>query len=240
MLSGFNLVDLAILALLTLSVLLGLYRGACNTALNIVGLFLSLLIAKWCYPMVTEWIASHEKWMEYLVYFSEGSSHIPTDMMEFARMDVSLLDPQTIESVIAASNFTVPYDGILLSNITNQVYAGTYSTLFEYFDQTIADYSLNTISFVLTFLFTYAVSSLLIILIDKTFVFPLLKVGDSLVGGALGIARLYFFMMVIAVMVPLVVNMLQIDLIRDLVNNSKFLVKFYPENWFFGWIKAVL
>ncbi len=240
MLKGFNLVDLAILALLALSVMLGLYRGACNTGLNLVGLFLSLLIAKWCYPLVTEWIASHEKWMEYLVYFSEGSSHIPTNMMEFARMDVSALNAETIQNVISASSFTVPYDSILLSNITNQVYAGSYTTLYDYFDQTIADFSLNSISFVLTFLFTYAVSSLLIILIDKTFVFPLLKAGDSLVGGAIGAARLYVLMMVLAIMVPLVVNMLQIDLISDLVNNSKFLAKFYPENWFFGWIKSVL
>ena len=240
MLKGFNLVDLVILALLALSIMLGLYRGAVNSGLNIVGLFLSLLIAKWCYPMVTDWIASHEKWMEYLVYFSEGSSHIPTDLMEFARMDVTLLEPETIESIVTAANFSAPYDSVLLSNITNQVYAGQFSTLFDYFDQTVADFSLNSISFVLTFLFTYAVSSLLIILIDKTFVFPQLKMGDSLVGGALGAVRVYIFMMVLAIMVPLVVNMLQIGLINDLVNGSKFLAKFYPENWFFGWIKSVL
>lgn len=41
-------------------------------------------------------------------------------------------------------------------------------------------------------------------------------------------------------MVPLVLNMLQIQLIHDLVDGSAFLKHFYPGNWFFGWIRSIL
>ena len=235
-----NIIDYAILAFAALSVLLGVYRGSVCTGLNVLGAGLSLLIARITYPYMTEWIAGHEVWMEYLVYFSEGSSHIPTAMMEYARADVTTLTAQQVLEVVEASNFPAPFDGYLLSNIEQQVYAGQFSTLFDYFNQTVADYSLNTISFVLTFAFTYVVSSLLIVLIDKTFTFPVLKACDSLAGGVLGAARGYIGMMILATMVPLVMNMLQISLITEMVEGSVLLQKFYPQNWFFDWIRAVI
>ena len=236
----FNIIDYAILAFFALSVLIGLYRGAVATALNLVAVGVALLVARLCYPLVTEWIAGHDLWMGYLVYFSEGSSHIPTAMMEYARADVSTLTQEQVLQVIQASNFTPPYDGYLLSNIAGQVYAGSYSTLFDYFDQTVADASLNTISFVLVFFFTYIVSSLLVTLIGRTFSFPLLRTLDSVVGGALGLVRGFVLLMLLVTMVPMVVNMLQIDLISQMVDGSVLLKWFYPDNWFFSWIRAVL
>ena len=140
--------------------LLGVYRGNVCTGLNLLGAALSLFIARFAYPHVTEWIAAHEVWMEYLVYFSEGSSHIPTAMMEYARADVTTLTAEQVLQVVESSGFPAPFDQVLLNNIADKVYAGQYNTLFDYFNQTVADYSLNTISFVLTFGFTYIVSSL--------------------------------------------------------------------------------
>jgi len=221
-------------------VLLGVYRGSVCTGLNLLGAALSLFIARFAYPHVTEWIAAHEVWMEYLVYFSEGSSHIPTAMMEYARADVTTLTAEQVLQVVESSGFPAPFDQVLLNNIADKVYAGQYNTLFDYFNQTVADYSLNTISFVLTFGFTYIVSSLLIVLIDKTFTFPLLRACDSVVGGLLGAARAFVWMMVLVTMVPLVMNMLQISLITEMVEGSLLLDYFYPDNWFFGWIHAVV
>lgn len=235
-----NIIDYAIILVFGLSILMGMHRGSMATGLNLLGAALSLLIARLCYPYVTEWIAGHEKWMEYLVYLSEGSSHIPTSMMEYARADVTTLTAEQVRTVVSASGFTAPFDGVLLKNIAGQVYAGHCTTLFEYFDQTVADYSLNAISFLCTFVFTYLVCSLLIRLIDFTFTFPLLKCCDSLVGGALGAARGFLGMMLLALLVPLVVNMLQIGLIEELVTGSKLLTPFFPENWFFSWIHSTI
>ena len=237
---GLNLIDYAIVALFALSVLVGLHRGTVATGLNLLALGLSLVIAKLCYPLAAEWIAGHETWMNYLVYFSEGSSHIPTAMMEYARADITTLTAEQVQQVIRAANFSAPFDEYLASNIAGQVYAGQYFTLFDYFNQTVADVSLNTLSFLLVFAFAYLVSTLLVRLIDDTFCFPLLKACDSLVGGALGLLRGYVLMMLLATMVPLVLNMLQIQLIHDLVDSSAFLKHFYPGNWFFGWIRSIL
>ena len=228
------------MAVAALSVLLGVYRGSVCTGLNLLGTALSLLIARIAYPYMTQWIAGHEVLMEYLVYFSEGSSHIPTAMMEYARADVTTLSAQQVLQVVESSGFPAPFDEYLLQNISEQVYAGQYNTLFDYFDQTVADYSLNTISFVLTFAFSYILASLLIVLIDKTFTFPLLRACDSIAGGVLGAARGFVWMMVLTTMVPLVMNMLQISLITEMVEASALLDYFYPDNWFFSWIHAVI
>lgn len=228
------------MALAALSVLLGIYRGSVCTGLNLLGTALSLLIARIAYPYMTEWIAGHDVWMEYLVYFSEGSSHIPTAMMEYARADVTTLTAEQVLQVVESSGFPIPFDQVLLQNIADQVYAGQYSTLFDYFNQTVADFSLNAISFVMTFAFSYLLCSLLIVLIDKTFTFPLLRLCDSAVGGVLGAARGFLWMMVLTTMVPLVMNMLQISLITEMVEGSALLGWFYPDNWFFSWIHSVI
>lgn len=235
-----NIIDYAIIIFFALSVLMGMYRGSVATGLNLLGACLSLVIAKLFYPFVTEWIAGHEMWMDYLVYFSEGSSHIPTEMMEYARTDVAALTAEQVGMVIKASGFTAPFDGYLTENIANQVYAGQFTTLFDYFDQTVADVSLNAISFVATFAFTYLVCTLLITLLDHTFTFPLLKAGDSLTGGVIGLGRAYLGMMILATLVPLVVNMLQIDLIGEMVEGSVLLDSFFPNNWFFSWIRSTI
>ena len=104
----------------------------------------------------------------------------------------------------------------------------------------MADASLNTISFVLLFLFTYVVASLLVTLVNRVFSFPVLRVLDGVVGGALGLARAFLLLMVLVTMIPLAVNMLQIDLITDMVEQSTLLNFFYPNNWFFDWIRSVL
>ena len=104
----------------------------------------------------------------------------------------------------------------------------------------MADASLNTISFVLLFLFTYVVASLLVTLVNRVFSFPVLRILDGVVGGALGLARAFLLLMVLVTMIPLAVNMLQIDLITNMVEQSTLLNFFYPDNWFFGWIRSVL
>ena len=114
---GLNLIDYAIVALFALSVLVGLHRGTVATGLNLLALGLSLVIAKLCYPLAAEWIAGHETWMNYLVYFSEGSSHIPTAMMEYARADITTLTAEQVQQVIRAANFSAPFDEYLASNI---------------------------------------------------------------------------------------------------------------------------
>ncbi len=236
----FNIIDYAILAFFALSLLVGLYRGAVSSALNLLAVGAALLTAKLCYPLVSEWIAGHETWMNYLVYFSEGSSHITTEFMEYARTDLTALAPEQIEAVIGGANFTPPFDAYLTQNVAGRVYEGAYSTLFDYFDQTVADASLNTIAFVLVFFFTYVVASLLVSLVGRVFSFPLLRLLDSVAGGALGLVRAYILLMVLVTLVPLAVNMLQIGLITDMVEQSSLLDLFYPDNWFFGWIRSVL
>ena len=197
-----NIIDYAILAFFALSLLVGLYRGSVATALNLVAVGAALLVAKLCYPLVSEWIAGHETWMNYLVYFSEGSSHITTEMMEYARTDLTSLTQEQIALVISNANFTPPFDTYLANNVAGLVYAGTYNTLFDYFNQTVADASLNTISFVLLFLFTYVVASLLVTLVNRVFNFPVLRVLDGVVGGALGLARAFLLLMVLVTMIP--------------------------------------
>ena len=195
-----NIIDYAILAFFALSLLVGLYRGSVATALNLVAVGAALLVAKLCYPLVSEWIAGHETWMNYLVYFSEGSSHITTEMMEYARTDLTSLTQEQIALVISNANFTPPFDTYLANNVAGLVYAGTYNTLFDYFNQTVADASLNTISFVLLFLFTYVVASLLVTLVNRVFSFPVLRILDGVVGGALGLARAFLLLMVLVTM----------------------------------------
>lgn len=231
-----NLVDLAILAVIALSVLLGLYKGLLPSLVNTAGLFIALIIAYFCYPLVSSWIAGHEGWLDMIVYFSEGSSHIPTAMTEYARTDVTALAFEDVRRVIEASGFTAPFDTYLYQNITTRVYAPQLAYLREYFDQSVADATLNMVSFVLCAGVSYIIASILIIFVGDTFRFPQFRWLDSVLGGGVAILRGFVILMVLFMMVPLVVNMLQIDFINVMVEESRFASWFLPDNWFFGWI----
>lgn len=231
-----NLVDLVILAVLLCSALFGAYRGFVCTLADCFALGLSLLIGCFCYPLVSGWIASHQNWLEFLIYLSEGSSHIPLSMTEFARTPAQLLSQADIERVVESAGFTAPFDGYLISNIAQRIFSPELSLVKEYFDQTIADASLNMISFVLCCVLTYAIASFLVYLLDQTFRFPVLRTADSVCGAALGLGRGFVLLMLLFVLVPLVVNMLQIGFINELVENSSYAGWFLPDNWFFSWI----
>ena len=235
-----NLIDYGILAVIGASVVVGLYRGFMRTGISLVALAFSLMLAQLCTPLVSAWIGSHKSWMDMLIYFSEGTSHIPTALMEYVRADVVSLSAGQIQEVIGSSGFSAPFDQYLIANISGQVYFGRFTTLFDYINQTVADASLNTFSFLLSLAFTYLVSSILIGLVDSTFQFPLLRQLDSVAGGALGLARGFVLMMALALLVPLVLNMLQIGMIKDLVEGSKLLGRFYPGNWFTSWISPIV
>lgn len=231
-----NLVDLLILAFFAVSALIGFYRGFVSSGVNTLALFLSLVIAYFCYPLVSEWIAGHQDWLDYLIYLSEGSSHIPTAYMEFARTDVAVLSVESVKEVIAAAGFTAPFDGYLLSNITARVYAPELTLLGEYFDQTVADATLNLVSFVLCGALTYLLASVLVYLVDQTIRFPLLVQLDSVTGALVGLLRGYVILLVLFVMVPLVMNMLQIGMLQDMLDASHYAGWFLGENPFFHWI----
>lgn len=42
--------------------------------------------------------------------------------------------------------------------------------------------------------------------------------------------------MVLFMLVPLVVNMLQIDFINEMLDEAALAKWFLPDNWFFGWL----
>ncbi len=232
-----NLVDLAVVAVLAVSALFGFYRGLVTTLADCVGLGLALLLAYFCYPLVSGWIAGHQNWLDYLIYLSEGSSHIPLRMMEFARTPVELLSLTDAAAVVESAEFTAPFDGYLLANIQERVFSPELTLLSDYFDQTVADASLNIISFVLCAAFSYVVSAFLVYLIDQTCQFPVLRAFDGVVGAAVGLLRGFVFLMLLFMLVPLVVNMLQIDFINEMLEASSLSKAFLPDNWFFSWLK---
>ena len=231
-----NLVDLLIMAFFAASILFGFYRGLVSTAGDLIGLGLALLIAYFCYPLVSGWIAGHQNWLDYLIYLSEGSSHIPTSMMELARTPVELLSLEDAASVVQSAAFTAPFDNYLLSNIEARIFSPELTLLADYFDQTVADASLNIISFVLCAAFSYLTASFLVYVIDQTVQFPVLRVGDGWIGAGLGVLRGYVILMVLFMLVPLVVNMLPIEFINNMLENSALAKMFLPDNWFFGWL----
>lgn len=231
-----NLVDYLVVAVLLVSALIGFYRGLVSTLADCVGLGIALAIAYFCYPLVSGWIAGHEDWLEFIIYLSEGSSHIPIDMMEFARSDVQQLALAEVEAVVQASGFTAPFDSYLLANIQGLVFAPELTLLADYFDQTVADATLNMISFVLCCAVSYLIAAFLVYVIDQTFRFPVLRACDGLAGAGLGLLRGYVILMVLFMLVPLVVNMLQIDFINEMLDEAALAKWFLPDNWFFGWL----
>ncbi|MDR2514231.1 MAG: CvpA family protein [Christensenellaceae bacterium] len=235
-----NPINLLILALFGLSLLFGLYKGFLPTLANTVGLFLSLAIAYFCYSLVSSWIALHKDWLEWVIYLSEGASHIPFQYLEYARSDVALLAAGDVAKIVEAAGFAAPFDGYILSNVVSRIYAPDLTLLRDYFNQTIADSSLNIIAFLLCGGVAYLISTLLAIFIDSTVRFPKLRLLDWLLGAGIALLRGYVILLALFMLVPLVLNMLQIEFLSQMMADSSMAQWFLEGNPFFGWITPYL
>ena len=212
-----NAVDLVIIAILGLSVLVGLYRGFISSVASMGGCLLSLGLSFWLSPKLAEAIRSNPDILKTLVSYTDAATKLGDQAL--AGSSVTTLTENGITEILNKVSLPAPLSTLLQSNLQNQVY-GTAADVGTYVSQTIVGAILNVICFIVCFVALLLVIHILIIFLKEVFKFPVLKQMNSAAGGIFGLLRGVLICFVAFALLPLIQTLLPVQDINELVAAS--------------------
>ncbi len=224
-----NVVDYAILGIVGLSLLFGLYRGFVTSVFGLVSLFLAMFAAYALGPVLAREILKSDSVVQTLIHYTDAASRLGD--LELSLQPVVGLSATTIADIVSRTRLPAPFDALLSGNMAQQVFAAIGSiNVSDYINQTIVTSIVSIISYLGVFIVSYVALTLLTGLIGYMFRFPVLKHLDALLGGVFGIARGVFFIYVIFALVPILMTVLPFDEFGELVNASALGSALYKSN----------
>ena len=212
-----NVVDIVILAILGLSILVGLYRGFISSVASMGGCLLSLGLSFWLSPKLAEAIQNNPSILKTLVSYTDAATKLGDQAM--ASSSVTSLTETGIAEILNKVSLPAPLNTLLQSNLQNQVF-GAAADVGTYVSQTIIGAILNVICFVVCFLVLMLVIHFVINFLKVVFKFPVLKQLNSLAGGLFGLIRGVLLCFVAFALLPLVQTLLPVQDINRLVEES--------------------
>ena len=183
-----NPIDIAVLVILALFALAGLYRGFLTALFNLGAYLVSILLALLFMPLGANGIRSSESLYNMMLYYTEGSEYITN--AEYVRADISSISSQELSDIISNAHLPYPMAKEISENIATEAFADQgVTTLGDYFNQTIVCVFINILVFLAIFALVRLILAFVINGVDYAWSFPLLRSGDSLLGMGLGVLR---------------------------------------------------
>lgn len=214
-----NTVDIVILAILGLSVLVGLYRGFIASVASLGGTLLSLGLSFWLNPKLVEWVRSQPELIKTLLSYTDAATRIGDQTL--AAQNVATLSSGTIDQILTRVNLPGPLSTLLKNNLSQQVFSGSgISQVGDYVSQTIVGAVLNVLCFLVCFLLCFLTVHLVLNLLKAVFRFPVLKQLNALVGGAFGLLRGGLLCFLAFALLPLVQTMVPMPQVNELIAGS--------------------
>jgi uncharacterized membrane protein required for colicin V production len=212
-----NIVDIVIIAILGLSVLIGLYRGFISSVASMGGCLLSLGLSFWLSPKLAAWVQSNPEILKTLASYTDAATKIGDQTL--ASTSVTSLTPNTITDILGKVSLPAPLNTLLQNNLENQVF-GPAADVGSYVSQTIVGAILNVICFVVCFVVLLIVLHFVLNFLKVVFKFPVLKQLNSIAGGAFGLLRGALLCFVAFALLPLIQTVVPVAGINDLVAQS--------------------
>ncbi len=230
-----NLLDMAVLAVLVLFVLHGIYRGFLPTLLSIGAYILSWLVAIVLLPVGSNAIRSNEKLFNTMLYYTEGSEYVRD--VELAKTNISEIGTDALSSVFSNADLPYPVAKNIADNIAKEQFAKDgIVTLGDYFNQTIVALFINILVFLLLFALMRIVLAFIINGVDYAWTMPQLRTADRAIAGGMGIIRGILAVFLLFMLLPLALIVFQgkFKLLTDMVQGSVMAKFFYKSNFLLG------
>ena len=232
-----NVVDIVIIAILGLSVLVGLYRGFIASVASMGSCLLSLGLSFWLSPKIAGMVRSNPDILKALASYTDAATKIGDT--ELASQSVTGLSQTGISEILTKVSLPAPLNTLLKSNLENQTF-GTAADVGSYVQQTIVGGILNVICFILCFVVLLLVLHIVINFLKAVCKFPVLKQLNSVAGGAFGLLRGALFCFVAFALLPLIQTMVPITGINELVEKSALAPVFNSGNLILAIMKGRL
>lgn len=230
-----NWIDLAVLGLLALAWILGYYQGLVKSALAAAGALLAMLAAALFYPALAHSLGSNAGIISKLIYYAEGSEMIGG--IRIASLPAAKIPEDVLERIVAG-DWVLPHvplnshlGRVLTENVTQDVFAaGGAVSLGDYLCNTIAQMTVNLVSYVLVFVLVFAIAMFVVYMCDNVFQYPVLRMGDGILGGFAGLGMGALVLTVLFLLLPVVLSYLPVNFIREMVEGSRFCKVFLDKN----------
>ncbi len=224
-----KLVDIVIIAILALSVLVGLYRGFISSVASMGGCLLSLAASFWLSPTVVGWVQSNPDLIRTLMSYTDAQSRLGD--LNLSLTKVSTLTSDGIANILSRVHLPAPLDTLLQTNLEKQVFAPSGLTqVGDYVSQTIVGAILNVLCFVVCFIVLMLVFHIVLNFLKVVFRFPVLKQLNSLAGGLFGLLRGVLLCFIAFALLPLIQTVVPIDGINEMVEASSLAPLFNSGN----------
>ena len=230
-----NIVDLVILAILAFGLLAGMYKGMLTSALKLLafaGAWFGTLVI---YPNVAYMALSNQTLIAVLNQYLEpgkaGTCFTDVSVVSQRVSEIVAGGETAISSVVNAvkPNFSFITQAFS-DNIRNLAFRDTLQidTVQDYFTQTLWTAVFNIVAFILAFIVLYVLLSLLVNLLDRVIDFPVLRHGDSLIGGLFGLLRATVVIVIVLTLLPIAANIIDPALSNQLRKGSS-LYSFFSQ-----------
>ena len=227
-----NLIDIAVIGVLALFILHGIYKGFLPTLLSIGAYILAWLAAIVLLPVGSNSIRGSEKLFNTMLYYTEGSEYV--NDVELARKSIDEISTDTLNAVFAKADLPYPMAKNIADNIARESFAENgITTLGDYFNQTIVIVFINILVFIAMFAIIRIILAFIINGVDYAWMLPKLRVADRAIAGGIGLIRGILAVFLLFMLLPIVLIVLQgkFAFLTDMVNDSMMAKFFYRTNF---------
>ena len=227
-----NLIDIAVIGVLALFILHGIYKGFLPTLLSIGAYILAWLAAIVLLPVGSNSIRGSEKLFNTMLYYTEGSEYV--NDVELARKSIDEISTDTLNAVFAKADLPYPMAKNIADNIARESFAENgITTLGDYFNQTIVIVFINILVFIAMFAIIRIILAFIINGVDYAWTLPKLRVADRAIAGGIGLIRGILAVFLLFMLLPIVLIVLQgkFAFLTGMVNDSMMAKFFYRTNF---------
>lgn len=211
-----NIIDIAILAVLAVSVLYGMYRGFISGVLSVAALIGSAALAFAMSGELAAWLQGNQTLVSTLLYYTDAGSRIGD--LELSLLPASQVTQNALTQILSGAKLPAAFESAFLSAIGAAPAAMTVSDLLS---NTIVSVSLSILSFLICFLLSYIVLTFVIDLIQYVFELPVLRHLDALAGGLFGLVRGALLLFILFALVPIVLAVAPVEPLQAMIDQSR-------------------
>ena len=227
-----NPFDLIIIAVLLLSVVYAVYRGAVQTVLNTAALILAVLLA---YPLsvpLSDAVAGNTAITSQLLTYTDALARVGD--VELANTPVTGIEQETVDTVLNSVGLPTALTEILRRNLMSGAKIESDMTVNDYVKSAVLASAIRILSYLLCVFALYIALALLISLFNYVFHFPLVRGVDWLAAALFGVARGAMLLALIFLLVPLMLTAIPLDLLKDWLTDSSLAAHFMNTSYFTG------
>jgi uncharacterized membrane protein required for colicin V production len=232
-----NWIDVGILLVLGLSVLFGLYKGFVKMAAGLISFVLAWVIAISCYPLLANVLKGSETLTNTVQYYIEDTSRL-ADQVNLPVDSFQTMGE--IEAAVESAQLPGPISDLLTKNISDQAFlSDSLTTMGDYLNQTVVNFAMNLIAFLILFLAVKIICAIVLKAIDFAMKLPVLTTLNSALGCVFGFFTGLILLYVIFSLLPIFLMSVPSPAIEEMLDTSLLTPLFYKANIISGLLKGI-